>query len=148
MSATPTMSYDLVANTLVVVHGPREADPADWTRYCARSAERDFDGILVICDQDFPGPTSKQRAEGSEAMRTRGSYPRIAVVTASMVHRGVVTVFNWLQRGNLSAFHPGRLEQALAYAGTPREEWPRVVAVIHELATKTAAPWVRTAIHL
>jgi hypothetical protein len=137
-----TMSCEVMAETLIVVHGPIAPDPGEWMAFANRSRARDFHGMLVIVDDAFPGPSAAQRSEIAASNKLRGVYPRVAVVTPSLVHRGMVTVIGWLQRNNLSSFHPDRLEQALAFTGAPQAAWPGIVERVHALATGLNAPWI------
>lgn len=137
-----TMAFELVHQTLIVVHGPKAAAPDEWTAYATRSEGADYEGIVVVVDREFPGPSSAQRAAGSAALKRRGTFPNIAVVTPSTLHRGIVSVLGWLQRNNLSAFQPGRFEQALRYAKVPETQWPSTLERVHALATQLDAPWI------
>ncbi len=136
-----TMWYEVFENTLLVVHGPKAASAEEWTAYAEEGTMLQYGGILVVTDVAYPGPDAKQRAEGSAAARRRG-YPHIAVVTASAVHRCIVTAFSWMQRGNVTAYHPSRLREAMDYARVSPARRTKVLLRVHDLARELESTWI------
>jgi hypothetical protein len=101
-----------------------------------------YGGVLVVTDLAYPGPDARQRVQGSAAVRKRGLYPHIAVVTASAVHRCIVTAFSWMQRGNVAAYHPSRLREAMDYAGVSPARRTKVLLRVHDLARELESTWI------
>ena len=141
-----TMRHEVLATTMLCVHGPLAVDDAEWTVWCGDSAAWSYDGVLVVVDRSCPGPNAQQRAELAEHMAKRASSPRTAVVTASAAHRGIVTVLNWLQKGTLKAYPPARLDEALKYAGVAPSARRKLLLRVHELAGELNSSWILQAI--
>ena len=137
-----TMCHEVFENTLLVVHGPRPAAAEEWSAYLADGLVLQYGGVLVVADLASPGPNAKQRVEGSAAVRRRGVYPHIAVVTASTVHRCIVTAFSWMQRGNVVAYHPSRLREAMDFAGVSPARRTKVLLRVHDLARELESTWI------
>jgi len=141
-----TMRHEVVANTLLIVHGPLAVDDAEWTSYCDESATLSCGGALVVVDRSSPGPNARQRAQLAECIARRGSHPQVAVIAASAAHRGIVTVMNWLQKGSVKAYSPARLSEALSYASVAPSARALVLRRVHELAVDLNSSWIVQAI--
>ena len=111
------MRHEVVANTMLVIQGPRAPSAEDWTAHCHGHATLSYAGVLVVADRGCPGPNPSQRTELTEAFKRRGVFPNVAVVTDSAAQRGIVTVMRWLQKNTLQAYAPIRLADALTFAG-------------------------------
>jgi hypothetical protein len=136
------MRHEVIANTLLVVHGPGPVDAAEWSVYCVDCATLSYEGELVVVDRGCPGPTAQQRAELSKHFGKRAQAPNVAVVTASAAHRGIATVLNWLQKGTLKLYTPARIDEALAYAGIAPAVRPTILRRVHELAAAIDSTWI------
>ena len=137
-----TMRHEVVAGTLLCIHGPLPVDDAEWTAYCAESVKLSHMGVLVVADRSSPGPNSRQRAELAESLAKRASHPKVAVVTASAAHRGIVTVMTWLQKGTVKAYSPARLSEALSYASVAPSARAQVLRRVHELGVDLDSRWI------
>ncbi len=123
-----------------MVHGSVPPTNADWEAYLdALEAMRsktdaiEDAGLLVVTDGS--NPSASQR----EAMNRR--FPikiRVAVVTASVVARGAVTIFSWFNP-LIRAFTPTDFGDALKYLGVDPSRYVeirgRVADMRLELAT-------------
>jgi hypothetical protein len=137
-----TMRHEVIANTLLLVHGPGAVDPVEWSAYCVDCATLSYEGELVVVDRGCVGPTSQQRAELSSSFAKRAQAPNVAIVTTSAAHRGIATVLNWLQKGTLKLYTPARMDEALAYAGVAVSARATVLRRIHELAASLDSTWI------
>lgn len=144
----PAMAMEMFERSLLVVHGARPASAQEWNRYLAEFILPDLSGVLIVVDSSYAGPTALQRAQATDTAKQAGIFPRIAVVTGSRMHRGIVTVVSWMQRGNLVAFSPRELPAAMDYVGIAPDR--RVVALsrVHELARRVGALWITQAVTL
>jgi hypothetical protein len=140
MSA-PSMAYETWERTVLMVHGPCAFTPAEWTRYAERCAQNDYVGVIVLADPLCPGPNAKQRAESTRVWKARSAPPLVSVVTQSAVHRGMVTVMNWLQHGNVAAYHPSRLVEALQFARVAPAAQHGALEQLHALASRVESRW-------
>lgn len=146
--AMPAMAMEVFECALLVVHGARPASAQEWDRYLAEFIDPSLSGVLIVVDSSYPGPTALQRAQATDAAQQAGIFPPIAVVTGSRMHRGIVTVVSWMQRGNLIAFSPKELSAAMDFVGLEPER--RVVALsrVHELARRVGSLWITQAVTL
>jgi hypothetical protein len=139
----PTLLYSLSPRLVILVHGPVAPSNADWEAYldalAALKSKTDTiedAGLLVVTDG--ANPSASQR----EAMNTR--FPikiRVAVVTASVVARGAVTIVSWFNP-LIRAFTPTEFGDALRYLGVDPARYVeirgRVADMRLELATGVA----------
>ena len=143
-----TMRYEVAANILLVVHGPRTIDANEWSSYCLARGALSYEGELVVVDRSCPGPTSLQRAELSRSLGKRTPIPNVAVISASAAHRGIATVLNWMQKGTLKLYTPARLDDALKYAGVAPSAKGTILRRVRELAIAVDSPWIAEVIAL
>jgi len=142
-----TMVVEMFESCLLAVHGPEPAAAEDWTRYVVDSNAAAVAGVLVVVDAGYPGPTAMQRAQANAAARQHGRYPPIAVVTGSAMHRGIVTVFSWMQKGNVVAYAPSRLSQAMTFAKIGTLSHGKALSRVHELARRVGSAWIQRAVN-
>ncbi len=142
------MVMEVFERTLLVVHGSRPASAQEWNRYLAKFIDPGLSGVLIVVDSSYAGPTALQRAQATDAAKQAGIFPRIAVVTGSRMHRGIVTVVSWMQRGNLVAFSPRELAAAMDYVGLEPERRGVALSRVHELARRIGALWITQAVTL
>ncbi len=142
------MSMEMFGRTLLAVHGPEPATVAEWNRYVVDSNAAHVAGVLVVVDQSYPGPTALQRAQANATAKYHNRYPPIAVVTASILHRGIVTVFSWLQKGNILAYSPTQLSAAMDYARIAPTSRVSALSRVHELARRVGSSWIQDSMRL
>jgi hypothetical protein len=146
--AAGAMVMEVFERTLLVVHGSRPASVQEWNRYLAQFINPGLSGVLIVVDSSYPGPTALQRAQATDAAKQAGIFPHIAVVTGSRMHRGIVTVVSWMQRGNLVAFSPRELPAAMDHVGLEPERRGVALSRVHELARRIGALWITQAVTL
>jgi hypothetical protein len=100
---------------VVSVHGSDSCSDAEWSEYlgmCGQAmAEHASDhniGGLVVSEGG--GPTARQREELRIALGIR--KPRVAVITSSLVTRGIGTALSWFNP-HLRTYPPRDWERAL-----------------------------------
>jgi hypothetical protein len=113
------MATGRVAHCLVVVHGKETPTDEEWNaflaiglKYVAANPMR----LLVVTDGG--APSAKQRKRVAEVLVSRPETDRIAIVTASMIARGVVTALSWFNPVQ-KTFAPNHLDDALEYLQFP-----------------------------
>jgi hypothetical protein len=85
---------------LTLVYGVEAPTDDEWTRCVALCRERAGRDSRVLVETHGGGPDAKQRRVLAEAMRNEDT--RVAVMTDSLVARGILTALAWLglpQRG-------------------------------------------------
>jgi hypothetical protein len=111
-----TVAVEVVGPTLVVVHGVAHPDDKDWEIYLgALRANMDAIGAQLIVT-DGGSPNSAQRRASIEVAAGR-PLPVTAVVTSSVLVRGVVSALGWIMKEKIRAFAPGELDDACAFIG-------------------------------
>jgi hypothetical protein len=100
---------------MVCSQGLSEPPAADFEVWMERLRRDDFSMLLI--HGDGGSPSSKQRARIAEYWKTSGrKTPRTAMLTNSMVTRGVLTAITWLLRDSESkAFPLDAFQDALAW---------------------------------
>jgi hypothetical protein len=129
---TNTMMHKYQNDVFVLVHGKRSPCDAEWDLYLtdlrAQAGRLDCVRTLVITEGGNPDGAQRQRLN----QLLRGRPTRAAVLTASIVARGVVgalAVFN----PSIRAFSPDAAGLALAYLGVPTDEYGPLLRTIAEL---------------
>jgi hypothetical protein len=142
------MAMEVFERTLLVVHGARPASAQEWNRYLVDFIVPGLSGVLIVVDSSYAGPTALQRAQATDAAKQAGIFPPIAVVTGSRMHRGIVTVVSWMQKGNLVAFSPKELSAAMELVGLEPARHRVALLRVHELARRVGSIWITHAVTL
>jgi hypothetical protein len=121
----PTTTAFLVGDLLVYEDTASAAPSAlDWTAYL-RALRPHLSKIQRCLVTPSPGGlTPRQREEAREQLGAR----RMAVLTASLINRGVITSLSWF-KVPLCAFPPGAYRPALIWL----EREPLLAEVLHGL---------------
>jgi hypothetical protein len=105
---------------LVAVHGattPADAEWANWLALCRARAGKELRALVE--SHGSGGPNAKQRRGLGDALR--GQDNLAAILTNSVVERGVITAIAWLGV-RVRAFTLDQHEQAARHLGLSREE--------------------------
>jgi len=121
------MLWRLEGPILVCVNAAENPTDAEWTRYldAGRAALPKCKGILVVTDGG--GPNAMQRKQIDEMPEAR-DLP-VAVVTASLAARGIVTAISWFGKA-IKAFAPHQVPEALGYLGLAPSEAAAACATV------------------
>jgi hypothetical protein len=112
------LALQLVDTTLVVVHNARQPNDDDWALFMLTWGER-WDTIaaqLVVTDGGGPNATQRRKALALLTSR-QGGHPQTAVVTSSIMARGVVTAMSWFIKDRIRAFPQRQLAEACTFLG-------------------------------
>jgi hypothetical protein len=116
---------------VLLVHGPSAPADADWER--AIRTFRSFGVALrargaksrcLVWTPSGHGPNAKQRRLLDET--NTGLSPRVAVVSGSVMARGIVTAISWIGHTEIVAYSPDQLDEALAFLDIPSRHYPLV----------------------
>jgi hypothetical protein len=105
---------------LIAVHGavaPTGVEWANWIELCRRRAGKELRALVE--SHGSGGPNAKQRRALADALR--GQDNQAAILTNSVVERGVITAIAWLGV-HVRAFTLDQHEQAAEHLGLSREE--------------------------
>ena len=138
-----------VGDTHIVcaLHSKRSPSDAEWDEYLghvrdARELTRGGNGAVnAVVVTDGGAPDAAQRKRLAEVVR--GWEPVAAVISVSLLVRGVVTALAWLGM-RVRFFSVSEVSAALSWAAVPESEHEALLADIGALA-KTLDGGVRTA---
>ena len=117
LAANTSMVFERAGGTMVVAHGPANPSDAVWDAYVATMAELRSQVGRALVFTAGGSPNAKQRANlGQHAGKIRA-----AILTDSIVARGVVTALSWLGV-SIAAFPPAQVTGAMDYIGVPFDE--------------------------
>ena len=105
---------------LLGVHHQHPPTDEEWARWIALAIERSAEGVRTIVESGgSTGPNAKQRKALAEALQ--GVNIRSAILTDSLIVRGIVTAIAWLNV-SLRAFAPDQQREAADYLGLDASE--------------------------
>jgi hypothetical protein len=136
LSVKSNVAVEMVGRTVVVVHGVVHPTNAEWQIYLDAlrdNAERMTAQLIVT---DGGSPNSAQR-RASIALVEGRPLPPTAVVTSSVLARGVVAALSWFMKDKIRAFRPAEFENACAFIG----------AAEHSAALRLAVDRLRRTVH-
>lgn len=118
------MLYEFVEplRLMIMVHGEKAPAPDEWDPYAAALhhwyGKNAINRVFVFADG--PGPSAMQREK--IRYQARAECPvHTAVITHSLVARGIVTALSWFFE--IRPFPPGAIDQAFEYLSLPRSQW-------------------------
>jgi hypothetical protein len=126
-----TLRYEVVGKLVVLVHAERAPSDLEWDDYARALGSRigETTGVLVVTDG--AGPNGSQRAKMNELVEKGGGSFPTAVITHSLVARGIVTALSWFNP-KLHAFAPTELTAALSHVGAdPRQREDLLRRILH-----------------
>jgi hypothetical protein len=142
LDQTPAPAPDDGRNVLIDLATPRvavavftEGSPSDeeWVEYIETLRRLGDASHRTLVFSAGGGPTALQR-EDLERLTEEQEHVKVAVITRSLVARGMVTALRWLRRDANAAFEPGKLDAAFDYLGLDDPERHRA----RELAVRLA----------
>ena len=110
----------MVGRTLVVVHGATHPSDADWEIYLAalRQNKDVIEAQLIVTDGGSPNSAQRRASLDLAAGRP---MPSTAVVTSSVLARGVVAALSWFMKDRIRAFRRNEFDEACAFIGKSAE---------------------------
>ena len=106
------------ADVLLFLHTEQAPSAASWNEFMAFLAEhgrkKDLRRFRVLVVTDGGGPDNTMRGQLQEFFATTRQSPKIAVVTTSVISRGIVAAVSWFNP-NVKAFPPSDFARALAH---------------------------------
>lgn len=118
----------------VVIHDARPPTDDEWESYLAQLRERRDSHPRFFIESYGGGPDAKQRRALAEVVDKDAM--RVAVLTDSIVARGILTALAWLglpQR----AFAIGAQREAIAFLELDEDEAERLLEVLPRLRAET-----------
>ena len=128
-----TLGLARVGTVLVLAHDVQPPAAEEWTRYCQAIATHhaSLTGQLVLAEGAGPDAAQRQQVlDGVIAHYQKGApTPPTAVLTRSLMVRGVVTLFNWFTPRAMRAFAPDDLRGAAEHMRLSEEQLRRLVSI-------------------
>jgi len=111
MRANTGIAWGYAEKVLVVVHAPVEPAAADWNEFMDEvRTHAGVRGVMIFANKSRLTPLQRAEIKGwYEEHKVRG-----ALVTDSMMMRGIVTAMNWFGI-EMRAFQPDGLDGAMEY---------------------------------
>jgi hypothetical protein len=127
-----TLRFGIFEQIAVMVHGTRPPTDADWRTYLEHGVHtyRNVRGQLVL---SYGGaPNAQQRALAAKLGKEMfaGGVPPSAVLSNSLLVRGVVTIYRWMLSQDYKAFAVDDFAGAGKHLGLTEEETGRVQAYV------------------
>jgi hypothetical protein len=137
----------LVHNVGICIHNLRNPNKEEWDAFLAvtmagrRAAGDDLSSFKQLVFTDGGGPNAAQRKAATDIVRDakNGVELKIAVVSRSLVARGIVTAFRWLGFP-LRSFAPDELEEAFAFLEVSKAEALDICLAVEELCSLVSGP--------
>jgi hypothetical protein len=136
-----TMTMGKLDRITLAVHDTSPPTDEQWARWIGLCAEGGGP-LRALVESHGGAPNAKQRKALHEALAGRDM--RSAILTDSMIARGVVTALAWLGIP-LRAFPLGDYKSAGEYLGLSRQELPAVVEQLRSLRRDCGLDDVRVA---
>ena len=105
---------EIQGRVVIMVHNGLAYTPEEWRSIVALASRADLGDLRVLVFDDGGSINSAQRAELVEAMG--GRMPMAAVMTDSVVSRGITTAIGWFKPG-IKAFAADHFDKAGGYLG-------------------------------
>jgi hypothetical protein len=131
------MVHEVFGDFLLVLHTDNLPSDDEWRSYINSIAKMPT-RVRQLVFTDGGGPTSKQRAELNEVLRSKLNTG--SVISSNRMIRYVVAAVNWLGAHNVRSFAPNELKNAMQYIGVTDEEVPRLLTRLAALAVKLSCP--------
>jgi hypothetical protein len=125
---TPTLLHLTRGSLVILVHSRDAPRQDDWKRYVEALGGyvKDPNCTILVVGGAGPGPSAVQRDMLAGVVPKR---VRTAVLTESVLARGIVTLLAWFHE-NIRAFAPPAIEGAFDYLEVPRIERPLILKTI------------------
>ena len=111
------MNQKFMDGVVYVRHRALLVDDAEWDEFvCTVDAHLSAGGSLkLLVLTDNAGPNVIQRGQLNDLLTSKGATLRIAVLSKSMVVRGIVTALSWMGTMRIRAFSPRDFKGALSF---------------------------------
>jgi hypothetical protein len=129
MRANTGIAWGYAEKMLVVVHAPVEPATKDWNEFMEEVRTHvDIRGVMILANNSRLTPIQRAEIKGwYQEHKVRG-----ALVTDSMMMRGIVTAMNWFGI-EAKAFPSDGLDAAMEYIGVPPASRANVLMMVRKL---------------
>lgn len=119
-----TMQHARVGAVHLVVHSSENPTDEEWSNYLddMEAFLPRMRGVMVLTHGG--GPTATQRAKFKTFWGSQKIDPevRLAVLTSSVMVRGIVTAVTWFVKNPIQTFAPTSLDEAFTFLGLTGHE--------------------------
>jgi hypothetical protein len=120
LAARKNVAVEMVGGTMVVVHGVVHPSDTDWDVYLDALRENGDRMTAQLIVTEGGSPNSAQRRASLDIVAGR-SFPPSAVITSSVLVRGVVSALSWFMKDRIRAFAPAEFAAACAFIGATKD---------------------------
>lgn len=124
---------------LILAHSKDAPSAAEWDEYVASARQWRCDIRALLVLSDGGGPNASQRAALDEALGLENHTAKTAVVTVSMMARGIVTAIGWFSKG-IKAFSTNQISAALDYLEIPKADQDAVLVEVKRVRERLNMP--------
>lgn len=120
-SASRTMNHKMMGDVLFIRHRSLPVGDNDWEEMIAEM-DRYLESknvLRVLVKTDDAGPNAAQRQRLNRLVASRKATMRVAVMSTSVLVRGIVTAFSWARALEIKSFGENDMRGALAFLGAP-----------------------------
>jgi len=129
------------ANVLLFLHTEHAPSAESWSELLAfltdHGSKNDLRKFRVLVLTDGGGPDNTMRGQLQEFFKTTRQSPKIAVVTTSVISRGIVAAVSWFNP-NVKAFPPSHFANALAHLEVASSSTPRLLREFADMQRELA----------
>lgn len=125
-----TIAWTFVDGISLLVHADVPMSDEDWKHHVADCVARlsSLRGAIIMTERQGPNARQRELVAGEPGFHTRP----VAVVTPSMMVRGIVTALRWFG-SEMRAFNPEDLDRALVYVDVPAASRDRIRGALVQL---------------
>jgi hypothetical protein len=140
------MAYRRLGWHLIVVHGADAPTKEEWTNYLATTRQLDVEKqgqmhqLSALVFTDGGGPNSTQRVELNRVIG--GREARTAIVTDSVVVRGIVGALSLFNPKGLAVYPPKSWKDAATFCRLEQAQHMEVLKVAFALGREVGDPKV------
>jgi hypothetical protein len=132
------MTWEMVGHVQVVVHTEEPPSDEEWRAYLDGVAKIEASVRAFYVRTDGGGPNALQRELLTKFFETR-SMPPVAIVTPSVMVRGIMTALNWFLNNRLRLFSPSQAVEAFGYLQVAPADRGPLEAVVARLRGELAS---------
>ena len=134
MSEQPSLSFTIMENTCILIHGRQSPSDEGWREYLQAMREHRFTApprVLVFSDGSGPTPTQRQALT-----KSTGGHPYVCSIIAEAANIRFISASLALANPNVKSFYPNQLTEALSYLQLSPNQIKDLTQTLSALNTK------------
>ena len=134
------MNHRMTPSMLYIRHRAQQVSDREWKEMLDDLGEYLSSNkvLRTLVKTDNAGPNPKQRNALNELMLLKGASSRTAVMSTSILVRGIVTALSWMRTQDIRSFGDEDYAGALRFLDVPGVELATVIRTIAEIERTVA----------